>query len=65
LELLNQHLVPAAEAGEERVSYLKMHVFSFLLPRPVFLILAYTGRVIIIGTLPNLCDIRSKSRLRS
>ena len=27
LDLLNRHLVPAAEAGEERVFYLKMHVF--------------------------------------
>jgi 14-3-3 protein epsilon len=26
LELLDRHLVPAAEAGEERVFYLKMHV---------------------------------------
>jgi 14-3-3 protein epsilon len=27
LDLLDRHLVPAAEAGEERVFYLKMHVF--------------------------------------
>ncbi len=26
LDLLDRHLVPAAEAGEERVFYLKMHV---------------------------------------
>ncbi len=37
LKLLDRHLVAAAEAGEERVFYLKMHVFLFTLP-PVFLI---------------------------
>jgi 14-3-3 protein epsilon len=76
LDLLDRHLVPAAEAGEERVFYLKMHVFLFFFPTlfsPVFLIymrmlvagLAYSGRAIIIGTLQNLLDIRSESRLRS
>jgi len=64
LELLDRHLVPAAEAGEERVFYLKMCVFSLLL-RSVFLILAYTGRAIIIGTLLNLLDARSERRLRN
>jgi 14-3-3 protein epsilon len=29
LELLDRQLVPAAEPGEERVFYLKMHVFFF------------------------------------
>jgi len=65
LELLDRHLVPAAEAGEERVFYLKMCVFSLLLLRSVFLILAYTGRAIIIGTLLNLLDARSERRLRN
>jgi hypothetical protein len=69
LELLDRHLVPAAEAGEERVFYLKMYVFlSCPLVSPVFLILvglACTGRAIIIGTLLNLLDVRSESRLRS
>lgn len=70
LELLDRHLVPAAEAGEERVFYLKMHVFFLThLFSPVFLILlvglAYTGRAIIIDTLLNLLDVRSESRLRS
>lgn len=37
LVLLDRHLVPAAEAGEERVFYLKMHVFLSH-PHPVFLI---------------------------
>ena len=40
LDLLDRHLVPAAEAGEERVFYLKMHVFPRLLPTlffPIFL----------------------------
>jgi hypothetical protein len=77
LELLDRHLVPAAEAGEERVFYLKMHVLSPpTLPPffPVFLIYmrmlagagglagVYTGRAIIIDTLLNLLDIRSASR---
>jgi hypothetical protein len=74
LDLLDRHLVLAAEAGEERVFYLKMHVSLFpTLFSPVFLIymrmlvagLAYTGRAIIIGTLQNLLDIRSESRLHS
>lgn len=36
LDLLDRHLVPAAEAGEERVFYLKMHVFLFHLISPYF-----------------------------
>lgn len=32
LDLLDRYLVPAAEAGEERVFYLKMHVFLFFFP---------------------------------
>jgi 14-3-3 protein epsilon len=32
LDLLDRHLVPAAEAGEERVFYLKMHASSFPSP---------------------------------
>lgn len=73
LDLLDRHLVRAAEAGEERVFYLKMYVFLFFFPTLFSLIymrmlvvgLAYTGRAIIIGTLQNLLDIRSESRLRS
>ena len=44
LDLLDRHLVPAAEAGEERVFYHKMHVHPFysilkkpILPRAFFL----------------------------
>jgi hypothetical protein len=76
LDLLDRYLVPAAEAGEERVFYLKMHVLLFFfatLFSPVFLIymrmlaagLVYTGRAIIIGTLLNSLGMRSESRLRS
>jgi 14-3-3 protein len=75
LDLLDQHLVSAAEPGEERVFYLKMYVFLFFLTQfsPVFLIYmlvlvagpAFKGRGIIIGTLLNLLDITSESRLRS
>jgi hypothetical protein len=78
LDLLDRHLVPAAEAGEERVFYLKMHVFPRLLPTlfPIpnilhahfFLlggVLLYTGRATIIGTLRNLRGMRSASRRRS
>ena len=32
LDLLDRYLVPAAEAGEERVFYLKMHVVLFFFP---------------------------------
>ena len=79
LDLLDRHLVPAAEAGEERVFYLKMHVFPRLLPTLFFPIpnilhahffllggvLLYTGRATIIGTLRNLRGMRSASRRRS
>jgi 14-3-3 protein epsilon len=35
LDLLDRHLVPAAEAGEERVFYHKMHVYYSILKMPI------------------------------
>jgi hypothetical protein len=60
LDLLDRHLVPAAEAGEERVFYLKMHVSPF--PSPLVPNIEHdTGRATTIGTSRNLRDVRSES----
>jgi len=70
LDLLGRQLVPAAEPGEERVFYLKMHVSSFTFPFSTFVpdyrrVDWRTGKGIITGTSQNSRDVRTASGLRS
>jgi 14-3-3 protein epsilon len=68
LNLLDRHLVPAAEAGEERVFYHKMYVYRFALSFIVsheLNVRWLIGRETTIGTSQSLRDGKSANGLRS